>query len=104
MAAPSPIPLADSPQAGTHKWTIAAAVMLGAILQALDMSIVNVALPYMQRSFKVDVDQASWVVTSYLVAVSMMIPMTGWIAVRFGRKRYLVGSMVMFVIASALCG
>src|SRR6204780_4511122 len=87
-----------------HKWLGAAAVLLGAILTILDGSIVNVALPYMQRSFGVGVDRISWVVTSYLAAVSVMIPMSGWIAVRIGRRRYLLISVVLFVAASALCG
>ena len=78
--------------------------MIGTVLQVLDVSIINVALPYMQQAFHVDVDQISWVVTSYLVAISVMIPMTGWLATRIGRKRYLVGSMLAFVAASALCG
>ena len=87
-----------------HKWLVTAAVLLGAILTILDGSIVNVALPYMQRSFGVGVDWISWVVTSYLAAVSAMIPMSGWIAVRIGRRRYLLISVVLFVAASALCG
>ena len=70
----------------------------------LDSSIVNVALPYMQNSFHASVDQITWVVTSYLVAVSVTIPMTGWCAVRVGRKRYLLASVLMFVISSAMCG
>src|ERR1700731_2242421 len=87
-----------------HKWLVAAAVLLGAILTIMDGSIRNVALPYMQRSFGVGVDRISWVVTSYLAAVSVMIPMSGWIAVRMGRRRYLLISVVLFVAASALCG
>ena len=87
-----------------HKWLVAAAVLLGAILTIMDGSIVNVALPYMQRSFGVGVDRISWVVTSYLAAVSVMIPMSGWIAVRMGRRRYLLLSVVLFVASSALCG
>ena len=92
----------EAPQ--PHKWLVAAAVLLGAILTILDGSIVNVALPYMQRSFGVGVGRISWVVTSYLAAVSVMIPMSGWIAVRFGRRRYLLASVVLFVVSSALCG
>src|SRR5579863_8340689 len=94
-------PTIDFEQAPTRKWLVAAAVMLGAILTVLDGSIVNVALPYMQKSFHVSVDQITWVVTSYLAAVSVMIPMTGWCAVRFGRKRYLLFSVFLFVLASA---
>jgi MFS transporter, DHA2 family, multidrug resistance protein len=78
--------------------------LLGAILTLLDGSIVNVALPYMQRSFSVGIERISWIVTSYLAAVSVMIPMSGWLAVRIGRRRYLLISVVTFVAASALCG
>src|SRR6266849_7768090 len=88
----------------THKWLVAASMMLGAILTNLDASIVNVALPYMQKSFGVGVDRITWVVTSYLVVVSVMLPMTGWTAARVGRKRYFVTSVVLFVIASTMCG
>src|SRR5713101_6284065 len=68
------------------------------------MSIVNVALPYMQTSFHVGVDRISWVVTGYFAAVGVVLPLTGWIATRVGRKRYLLVSVLTFVIASALCG
>jgi MFS transporter, DHA2 family, multidrug resistance protein len=95
---------ADYPIAHPHKWLIAGALILGSILAGLDMSIVNVALPYMQRSFHVGVDRISWVVTSYFAAVGMVLPLTGWIAVRVGRKRYLLASVLTFVTASGLCG
>jgi DHA2 family multidrug resistance protein len=104
MAAPSANAIIDQPARPTHKWLVAAALMLGAILQSLDSSIINVALPYMQKSLHVGVDQITWVVTSYLVAISVVLPLSGWIAARVGRKRYLVASVVLFVIASALCG
>jgi MFS transporter, DHA2 family, multidrug resistance protein len=88
----------------TYKWLIAIAVMLGTTLEVLDTSIVNVALPHMQGTFSASVDEIAWVLTSYLVANGVMIPMTGWISSRFGRKRYFLFSMAIFVIASALCG
>ena len=87
-----------------QKWIIAFSVMLGTILEVLDSSIVNVSLPHMQGSFSASVDEIAWVVTSYLVAAGIMIPMTGWIAERFGRKRYFMASVTMFVASSALCG
>ena len=88
----------------THKWLIALAVMLGTTLEVLDTSIINVALPHMQGTFSASVDEIAWVLTSYLVANGVMIPMTGWISSRFGRKRYFLFSMGLFVAASALCG
>jgi MFS transporter, DHA2 family, multidrug resistance protein len=87
-----------------HKWLIAAAVMLGCALEVLDSSIVNVSLPHMQGSFSASVDEITWVLTSYIVANSVMIPLTGWVSSRFGRKRYFLASVSAFVVASALCG
>jgi MFS transporter, DHA2 family, multidrug resistance protein len=87
-----------------RKWVIAVSVMLGTVLEVLDSSIVNVSLPHMQGSFSASVDEIAWVVTSYLVAAGIMIPMTGWIAERYGRKRYFVASITLFVASSALCG
>src|SRR6202050_2678310 len=88
----------------SHKWLVALAVMLGATLEVLDTSIVNVALPHMQGSFSASVDEITWVLTSYLVANGIMIPLTGWISSRFGRKRYFMASVIVFVAASGLCG
>jgi DHA2 family multidrug resistance protein len=90
--------------AAPHKWVIAISVILGPILEVLDSTIVNVSLPHMQGSFSASVDEIAWVVTSYLVANGIMIPMTGWISARFGRKRYFILSLFSFVCASALCG
>src|ERR1700678_4028194 len=88
----------------TRKWIIAFSVMLGTVLEVLDSSIVNVSLPHMQGSFSASVDEIAWVVTSYLVAAGIMIPMTGWIAAGSGRKDYFVASITMFIVSSALCG
>jgi MFS transporter, DHA2 family, multidrug resistance protein len=88
----------------THKWIIAASVILCTILEVLDSSIVNVALPHMQGSFSATVDEVTWVVTTYLVAAGIMIPTTGWIAGQFGRKSYFLISITAFVVSSAMCG
>ncbi len=89
---------------GHGKWLVAIAVMLGATLEVLDTSIVNVSLPHMQGSFSASRDEITWVLTSYLVANGIMIPLTGWISARFGRKRYFLFSVLVFVITSGLCG
>jgi DHA2 family multidrug resistance protein len=96
--------LAAAHHTSSHKWLIALAVMLGTTLEVLDTSIVNVALPHMQGAFSASVDEIAWVLTSYLVANGIMIPMTAWISSRFGRKRYFLTSVFTFVAASALCG
>ena len=80
MASATPISVADERPAAAHKWLIALAVMLGTVLEVLDTSIVNVSLPHMQGSFSAGIDEIAWVVTSYLVANGIMIPMTGWIS------------------------
>jgi len=97
-------PTPDVPGPVSHKWLVAMAVMLGATLEILDSSIVNVCLPHMQGSFSASVDEVTWIITSYIVANGIMIPLTGWISSRIGRKRYFLISVVIFVGASALCG
>src|SRR5215469_5834744 len=103
-AQPAAIPREAHELSAAKKWIIALSVMLGTVLEVLDSSIVNVSLPHMQGSFSASVDEIAWVVTSYLVAAGIMIPLTGWIAERFGRKRYFIVSITMFVISSAMCG
>src|SRR5258708_39489411 len=87
-----------------RRWIIAFSVMLGTVLEVLDSWIVNVSLPHMQGSFSASVDEIAWVLTSYIVANSVMIPLTGWVSARFGRKRYFLASVSAFVVASVLCG
>src|SRR5881227_2118046 len=79
-------------------------VILAVIMQALDTTIANVALPYMQGSVSASADQINWVLTSYIVAAAIMTPPSGFLANRFGRKRVLIVAVVGFVIASVLCG
>jgi len=79
-------------------------VMLATILEILDTSIVNVALPNMMGNLGATVDEISWVVTSYIIANVIVIPMTSWLAGRFGRRRYFVTSIAIFTVASFLCG
>ncbi len=83
---------------------ITVCVMLATIMQALDTTIANVALPYMQGSLSASQDQINWVLTSYIVAAAIMTPPTGWLAARFGRTRLLLGAVAGFTVASVLCG
>src|SRR5213078_241025 len=87
-----------------HRGVLTACVMLATIMQALDTTIANVALPYMQGSLSVTLDQVSWVLTSYIVAAAIMTAPVGWLAVRFGRKRVFIVCAAGFTIASMLCG
>jgi DHA2 family multidrug resistance protein len=83
---------------------ITGSIMLATIMQVVDMTIVNVALPHMQGSMSATQDQISWVLTSYIVATAIATPLTGVLAARFGRKRVLLSSMLGFTLASMLCG
>lgn len=86
------------------KWLIAIAVALGALLEVVDTSIVNVALTEMQNSLGATLSEVSWVVSSYAVANVIILPLTAWLGDRFGKKRYFVFSLVAFTLASVLCG
>ena len=83
---------------------ITASIMLATIMNSLDTTIANVALPHMAGSVSASADQITWVLTSYIVAAAIMTPMTGWLAGRFGRKKVFMVSILGFTVASALCG
>src|ERR1044071_9296427 len=87
-----------------NPWIIAIAVMLGTFMEVLDTSVVNVSLPHIAGSLSASIDEATWALTSYLVANAIILPMTGWLASAFGRKRLLMLSVVGFTAASFLCG
>jgi len=90
--------------AGGSRALVTICVMLATIMQALDTSIANVALPHMQGSLQATQDQIAWVLTSYIVAAAIATPLTGWLAGRFGRKRLFVVSVIGFTVASLFCG
>jgi DHA2 family multidrug resistance protein len=92
-----------SPRGG-EKWIVTLAVMIPTMIEILDTSVANVSLPHIQGSLSAGQDEVTWILTSYLVANAVVIPMSGWLARLFGRKRYLVGSIVVFVASSVLCG
>src|SRR5438552_14392760 len=98
-------PSAAEPELGAaHKWTITASVMLVTVMQVLDVTVTNVALPHVQGSLSAGVDEVSWVLTSYLAANAVILPATGWLAGVLGRKRFFLICTVMFTAASVLCG
>ena len=83
---------------------ITIAMMMGTLLNSLDMTIANVALPNIRGSLSAAPDQITWVLTSYLIATAIMTPLSGWLAARFGMKQVLLISMAGFTLASMLCG
>jgi DHA2 family multidrug resistance protein len=87
-----------------NRGAITACVILAVIMQALDTTIANVALPYIQGSVSASSDQINWVLTSYIVAAAIMTPPSGFLSAKFGRKRVLLTAIAGFVIASILCG
>src|SRR6201993_796227 len=79
-------------------------IMMANIMQGVDNSILNVALPHIQGSLSASQDQAAWALTSYIVCAATMMPLTGWLAGRFGIKYIFLTSVIGFTLASALCG
>ena len=87
-----------------NPWIIAVAVMLSTFMEVLDTTVVNVSLPHIAGSLSATVEEATWTLTSYLVANAIILPLTGWLSNFFGRKRMLMFSVTGFTIASFLCG
>ena len=91
-------------QRQVNPWLIAVSVMFATFMEVLDTTVVNVSLPHIAGSLSATIDEATWALTSYLVANAIILPMTGWLASMFGRKRLLMLSVVGFTAASFLCG
>ena len=87
-----------------HRYIIAFAVVLAAVMQVIDSSIVNVALPDMMGNLGASLDEIAWVSTGYILASVIVIPLTGFLGDLFGRKRYFVGSIILFTASSFFCG
>ena len=87
-----------------NPWIITIAVMLATFMEILDTTVVNVSLPHIAGNMSATIDEATWALTSYLVANAIILPMTGWLASRFGRKNLLLLSVSGFTISSMLCG
>ncbi|MEI9886753.1 MAG: DHA2 family efflux MFS transporter permease subunit [Rhizomicrobium sp.] len=95
---------ADAYENKVELWIVLAASMAGTLMQALDSTIANVALPHMQGSLSASRDQITWVLTSYIVAAAIMTAPVGWIASRFGKRNFLIVCLTGFTITSMMCG
>src|SRR5438477_1763343 len=87
-----------------NPWLVAIAVMTSTFMEVLDTTVVNVSLPHIAGSLSATTDEATWALTSYLVANAIILPMTGWLANFFGRRRILMLSIAGFTASSLLCG
>ena len=97
----------DSQQAqnaGVNPWLIAVSVMLATFMEVLDTAIASVALPYIAGSLSASNDEATWVLTSYLVANAVILPASNWFSLKFGRKRFLLTCVIIFTVSSFFCG
>jgi DHA2 family multidrug resistance protein len=103
-AATAPLDQSAEVDAGVNPWLIAAAVMLATFMEVLDTAIASVALPYIAGSLSATNDEATWVLTSYLVANAVVLPASNWFSLKFGRKRFLMTCIAIFTVASFACG
>jgi len=87
-----------------NPWAIAGVVMLATFMEVLDTSVANVALPHIAGNLSASVDEATWVLTAYLVANAIVLPLSGWFSSLFGRKRFYMACVAIFTISSLLCG
>ena len=94
----------DPQTAGENPWLIAVSVMLATFMEVLDTAIASVALPYIAGSLSASTDEATWVLTSYLVANAVILPASNWFALKFGRKRFLITCVIIFTVSSFFCG
>jgi DHA2 family multidrug resistance protein len=93
----------DGARPATNPWVIAFTVMLAAFMEVLDTSVANVALPHISGSLSASLDESTWVLTSYLVANAIVLPMGGWFSVFLGRKRFYLICVSLFTLSSLLC-
>src|SRR6202171_4594302 len=98
------MPADDPVSKDINPWLIAIALMSSTFMEVLDTTVVNVSLPHIAGNLSASTDEATWTLTSYLVANAIILPMTGWLATKFGRKRLLMLSVTGFTVASFFCG
>src|SRR5437660_8355557 len=94
---------ADAPPA-VNPWIIACTVMLATFMEVLDTSVANVSLPHIAGNLSATTEEATWVLTSYLVSNAIVLPATAWLTTVFGRKRFLIVCIGIFTVSSAMCG
>ena len=87
-----------------NPWLIASIVLLATFMEVLDTSVANVALPHIAGNLSASVDEATWVLTAYLVANAIVLPLSGWFSTLFGRKRFYMACVGIFTVSSLLCG
>ena len=98
------MPTSDNPTGVTiNPWIIAMTVMLATFMEVLDTSVANVALPHIAGSLSSTVDEATWVLTSYLVSNAIVLPLSGWFSSLIGRKRFYMICVTLFTLSSMLC-
>ena len=88
----------------TNPWLIAGTVMLATFMEVLDTSIANVSLPHIAGNLSATIDESTWVLTSYLISNAIILPLTGWLSMLFGRKRLYMTCVMIFTVSSLLCG
>ena len=104
MSADAAAPLPNEWKPSVNPWLIAVSIMLATFMEVLDTSVANVSLPYIAGNLSASTDEATWVLTSYLVSNAIILPATNWLGQLFGRKRFLISCIIFFTLASALCG
>src|SRR3982750_935074 len=103
-AAETVAPSSENWRPSANPWLVAIAVMLATFMEVLDTSIAAVALPYIAGSVSATNDEATWVLTSYLVANAIILPASSWFSIKFGRKRFLITCIIIFTVSSFFCG
>jgi MFS transporter, DHA2 family, multidrug resistance protein len=91
-------------ESGARKWIIVVTVVLCTMLELIDTSIVNVALTQMMGNLSATLSEVSWVIAAYAIANVIVVPMTGFLSEQFGRRNYFAASVVLFTLASIMCG
>src|SRR5579864_4157287 len=104
LSAPAPPPPPEVWRPKHNPWLIAVVVALAAFMEVLDTSIANVALPHLAGDLGASNDESTWVLTSYLVSNAIVLPISGWLANLFGRKRFFLLCIFLFTLSSLLCG